>query len=154
MSKVADLMQEIKDREGVTTNYRLAKLTGIPENRLSDYAKGIRTPDEYAATRLALALGLEPIEVIAQIQAETEKNEQRREFWRNFLTRAACIAGLAVPLSFGFPCENARAELSAQTNNIQHKHTLCEALRKCWNACQRWLRRHADTPELGVAAVA
>lgn len=152
--KANELLEAIKAREGITTNYRLAKVLEIPENRINDYAHGRAHPDEYAAIRIALALDLDPITVIAELKAESEKNEKKREFWRNFLTRAACIAGLAVPLSFGFPCENARAELSAQTNSIQHKHTLCEALRKCWNACQRWYRRHVGTPGMGVAALA
>jgi len=90
VSQIIDLMDELKAAEGMTSDYQLSKETGIAQSRISDYRKGRLTPDEYACTRLALALGREPIEVIAMVQAEQAKTEEKREFWRNFLTRAAC----------------------------------------------------------------
>jgi len=152
VSQIIDLMDELKAAEGMTSDYQLSKETGIAQSRISDYRKGRLTPDEYACTRLALALGREPIEVIAMVQAEQAKTEEKREFWRNFLTRAACIAGLAVPLSFGLPCENARADLPAQTNNTRHKHTLYAPWVRWLRALKNAIRRHKPTPKIGACA--
>lgn len=153
MPKAADLIEAVKAKEGITTNYRLAQITGIPENRLSDYAKGKRMPDAYAATRLALALDREPIEVIAELEAESETNEKKREFWRNFLTRAACTIASAVALSFGFPSSSAANPLG-QANSHATEDQIMRTVRRWLNACARRTRRFFGTPISGVIATA
>lgn len=114
MNRTAELIQNAKDRYQVQTLYALAKLIGIPENRLHDYTKDRIKPDAYALTRLALALDLDPLTVIAEVSAENEKSEQKREFWRNFLTRAASAVGLLVALHCGFPSSSEAEETASQ----------------------------------------
>lgn len=103
MSKTIELLDAVKAREGITSNYALAKFLEINEARIGEYYRDIAKPDDYAITRIALALGLEPMHVLAEIRAESEKNEKKREFWRNFLMRAASVGGLAAGLMYGFP---------------------------------------------------
>jgi hypothetical protein len=43
--------------------------------RVSDYMNRKRTPDAYTCVRMALILGRDPAEVIAEVKADTEKNE-------------------------------------------------------------------------------
>lgn len=63
------------------------------------------------ATRIALELDLDPMTVIAELRADDEKNEKQREFWRNFLTRAASAVGLLVVLHCGSLSSNAAANM-------------------------------------------
>lgn len=79
MSKVLD---EAKEKLGVESDYGLAKKLGIPNPRISEYRSGKATPDAYACAKLADALGVDPLALLAQVEAATEKNEARRNYWR------------------------------------------------------------------------
>ncbi len=83
------LIDDAKSALGIETDYALAKILGLDNKRLYDYRKGHRQPDAYAATRLALAVGRDPLAVIAEIEAAVAKTEPRRSFWRDFLSSAA-----------------------------------------------------------------
>ena len=94
------LIDEAMAATGARTHYQLAKTLGLTTPRISDYAKGKRKPDEYACTKIAIALGKDPAEVIAEVNLEWEKDEKRREFWRNFISRAAKPGGYILALIF------------------------------------------------------
>ncbi|MHB0991635.1 MAG: hypothetical protein ACYC0M_10205 [Burkholderiales bacterium] len=98
--QVIDLLEKVKQKTGATTDYKLSKLLEISDARISDYRNGKRIPDAYACTRIALALEMEPMEIIAEIEAETEKNEQKRTFWRNFKLRSGKATVIILALSF------------------------------------------------------
>lgn len=84
MSKVLD---EAKEKLGVASDYGLAKKLGIPNPRISEYRSGKATPDAYSCARLADALGVDPLALLAQVEAATEKNEARRNYWRALCER-------------------------------------------------------------------
>lgn len=99
-------LDECKAKLGVKTNYALNKHLNIGENRLSDYYKGRVAPDEFACFKIAECLEIDPAIVIAEIKAESEKNPEKREYFRAF--RGACgkaAAGimLVVALSSFWP---------------------------------------------------
>lgn len=98
--QVIDLLEKVKAKTGATTDYKLSKVLEISDARISDYRSGKRIPDAYACTKIALALEMEPIEIIAEIEAETEKNEQKRNFWRNFKLRSGKATVIILALSF------------------------------------------------------
>lgn len=83
------LLDDAKQKLGIETDYQLWKKTGIPKSRLSDYRKGIRHLDTYACARLAEVLDLDPFELLAQVEAATEKNEERRTYWKRVAERIA-----------------------------------------------------------------
>ena len=85
MSKAKELLLECKIALGVKTDYKLAQALKINRGIVSDYLSGKRVPDVYACVRIALALKRDPAEIIAEIEAETEKNPERRAFWVDFL---------------------------------------------------------------------
>lgn len=86
MAKVID---EAKTKLGVESDYALAKETGILKQRISAYRNGSQTPDAYACARLAEILGIDPFELLAQVEAATEKNEARRTYWKQVTARIA-----------------------------------------------------------------
>lgn len=95
MAKVID---EAKAKLGVESDYALAKETGILKQRISAYRNGSQTPDAYACARLAEILGIDPFELLAQVEAATEKNEARRTYWRAVAAKMAAgtVAGFFV----------------------------------------------------------
>lgn len=95
MAKVID---EAKAKLGVESDYALAKETGILKQRISAYRNGSETPDAYACARLAEILGIDPFELLAQVEAATEKNEARRTYWRAVAAKMAAgtVAGFFV----------------------------------------------------------
>lgn len=88
MSKTKELLIECKKKICVDTDYKLAKALKIHSGRIADYINGKRIPDENACLRIAMLLERNPIEIIAIVQADTEKNIQRKAFWNEVLMRA------------------------------------------------------------------
>ena len=93
-----EYLNETKKKLGITSDYALAKALGITKQQVSNYQRLHVKPDEYACTRIAVALGADPAKVIAEIAVEWEKNEKKREFWLNFLSRAASQTVITVGL--------------------------------------------------------
>ena len=91
---IIELLDQTKERLQVKSDYALAKALQINQARLTDYRKGTRHPDPYALTKIALALDLDPLALIAEFEARTEKNATRKGFWENFLRRVS--SGLGV----------------------------------------------------------
>lgn len=94
MSKAKELLLECKIKLGIQTDYKLAQALEIHTGRVADYMNGKRAPDAYTCVRMALILGRDPAEVIAEVEADTEKNDKRRAFWADFLQRASKAAKL------------------------------------------------------------
>lgn len=88
MSKTIELLTACKKKIGVDTDYKLAKALKIHSGRIADYISGKRIPDENACLRIAMLLERNPIEIIAIVQADTEKNIQKKAFWNEILKRA------------------------------------------------------------------
>ncbi|MBS0356653.1 MAG: helix-turn-helix domain-containing protein [Proteobacteria bacterium] len=86
MSKVID---EAKKALDVESDYALAKKLDIPNPRISEYRSGKARPDAYACARLAEVLGMDPFELLAQVEAATEKNEGRRAYWTKVAAKMA-----------------------------------------------------------------
>ena len=96
---IIELLDEAKTKTGAKTDYKLAQVLDIPNERISDYRAGRRYPDDYACMRLAMALGQDPLEILAQIRAESEKNDKRKAFWRSFPTSwRRGLLGLLLPV--------------------------------------------------------
>lgn len=87
MSKSIELLQECMIKHGFKTQYQLAKAMDMHRGTLNAYFKEKQVPDEYACIKIALLLQRDPTEIIAIVQADTEKNEKRAGFWRDFLAR-------------------------------------------------------------------
>lgn len=94
MNTITELLDRTKERLNAKSDYALAKSLEINQARITDYRKGTRHPDPYALTKIALALDLDPIALIAEFEARTEKNATRRGFWQNFARRAGSGIGV------------------------------------------------------------
>ena len=95
-----ELLDKVKEKTGATSDYKLAQVLDIPTQRIADYRSGKRAPDVYACTKIAIAMGVPPIEIIAEVEAESAQTEAKRTFWRNFRQHAGKAAVIALALSF------------------------------------------------------
>ena len=84
-----ELLDAAKTKLGAKSYYEFSKKTGIAENRISEYRKGTRKPDEYTCFKIAEILGRSPSSVIAEILAEKEKDEDKRLYFKRFFQIAA-----------------------------------------------------------------
>lgn len=97
--KPSEYLDKCKITLKITSDYGIAKALKISTQRIADFYKGKRWPDAYACAQIALALKLDPLEVLADIESQSAKTEERREFWRGFIGRtkkAAAVLLLAL----------------------------------------------------------
>lgn len=107
--KINELLDEVKNANGLFSDGELARKLDVDKRRISDYRKGERFPDEYTCLKIAESLGQPLDAIIARVKAATEKDEKRREAWENYMKRlgglAASFFGVVFFLQFAF--ENA-----------------------------------------------
>jgi len=97
--KPSEYLDKCKITLQIKSDYGLAKALKLHDARISDYYKSKAWPDAYACAQIALALKIDPLEVLADIEAQSAKTEERREFWRGFIGRtkkAAAVLLLAL----------------------------------------------------------
>lgn len=128
--QVIDLIEKVKTKAELKSDYALAKTLNLTTARVSEWRTGKRTPDNYSLTRMALILGIEPIEIIAEIEAETEKNEQKRTFWRNFRSRSGKATVIVLALSFTAFWSNVPLIGNATASNKFTDYPIMRSLRR------------------------
>jgi plasmid maintenance system antidote protein VapI len=82
----------VKRRLGIESDYALAKALGLQSSAVSKIQAGKHTMGEETALKVAEILNVHPALVLADLQAEREKNPQIQAIWR----------GLAEKISMGF----------------------------------------------------
>ncbi len=92
MNKSAELMDALKAKIGVSSDYALAKKLGVNQARISAYRHGKEKPDFYICVKAGIFLNLDPARIAAEIELEKEKNEEKRGFWRDFLSHSTPVA--------------------------------------------------------------
>ncbi len=85
--RTKELLLQCQVKLQAQTEYKLAKALGLPTQRIYDYMAGKRTPNAYAAIKIAECLGLDPLELIAEFEEAGAKNETERSFWAGFRLR-------------------------------------------------------------------
>lgn len=94
MNKSAELMDALKAKMGITSDYALAKKLGLRTARISAYRHGKEKPDFYICVKAGIFLNLDPVKIAAEIELEKEKNEERRGFWRDFLSQSTPVMSI------------------------------------------------------------
>lgn len=95
----AQYLDACKDVLGLSSDYALAQRLDLPKQYVSRWRNGDQHPDAFACTKIAITLNLDPATVIADVQAQAEKNPKRAEFWRSFLARARAAAVVLITLA-------------------------------------------------------
>lgn len=119
MKSTRDYINEAKQELGLKSDYKMAKWLDVSTAALTRYQSGKRTIDDYAAVRIAEALKISPIEIIAAANFEREKEGKRKEFWRD-LNRAAAggFVGLSLLLTSVYSAPTRAAEQLQTINAV------------------------------------
>lgn len=92
MKTTIEYLDEAKNKLKLDSDYSMAKFLGVGRSAISGYRTASRIIDDYAAAKIANALGINPMIVIAAANAEREKTEERKDYWRNFYERLGGVA--------------------------------------------------------------
>jgi hypothetical protein len=79
----------VKDQKGLPSDYALGIEIGVSPKALPAIRRGERAMPIHASFRIAEILNLNPARVIADLEEQREKDEDRRAFFQSFLQRAA-----------------------------------------------------------------
>lgn len=94
-----EYLDRAKEKMGLKSDYALAKRFEVSNGHMPEYRSGKRALSPYLCAKLAITLELDPAEVIADIEAQREKNPKRAEFWRSFRSHARCLVLAACMLA-------------------------------------------------------
>lgn len=95
MENTKKLLDDVKNKNGLTSDNALAALLGVRRQRVSDYYKGARSPDNTVCKRIADTLNQPLNTIIALIEIDAAKNENDKKEWISYLKR---IGGLAASI--------------------------------------------------------
>jgi hypothetical protein len=105
MKTTIEYLNEAKEALGIESDYGMAKWLKVSTAAMAQYRGGKRTIDDYTAAKLAEALRLNPLEVIAAANMEREKVSERKDFWRKLaqggMAAAIFLAAISVTYSGG-----------------------------------------------------
>lgn len=103
MNTTQQLFEEVRTKLGGVSTYKVAQVLDIPRNIAHYYELGERSADAYACAKIAEILDRDPLEVIAQVEAEAARTEKKRAFWQSFfsgLKRTAHVFALCGMFAF------------------------------------------------------
>lgn len=89
----ADLLDQVKARHGLPSDYALAKFMQWTTQRVSMYRHGARALGEGPALQVAAALDVEPGYVLAIVAAERAESDEGRRAWERAAARLSIAAG-------------------------------------------------------------
>jgi hypothetical protein len=128
MNSTKALLDAVKSRYKLTSDYQLAAKLGMTRQAVSLYRSEARYLDDFTALKVAELLELPEIKVIAIANAERAKRPLEKARWKE-LAKASMLATALIGAGFlGAP-----GEVRAGTLNLP-SYTLCESERR---------RRHA-----------
>lgn len=80
--KTTDYMHNAMKAANAKNKAELAAKIGVNRSAITMYESGERIMDDYTASRVADLLGIDPMALIAQANAEREKDESKRKYWQ------------------------------------------------------------------------
>jgi transcriptional regulator with XRE-family HTH domain len=105
MKSTDQYLNEVRDKLDLASDYALAKALGVTRSGISSYRTGRTVPDDLVCARIAQALGVEPMEVIAATNYQRAKNDESRNLWEGIWGKAVgaialnlivCAVGVSV----------------------------------------------------------
>lgn len=151
MTQTQQLIEQVRAKMEGATDYKISQALDLPTQRLCDFVKGRREADSYTCARIAEILERDPLEIIAQVEAEAARTEKKRQYWRSFFSgmkRKAHVVALSVTCGFlgsGWPDGNAEASLVSTSHNGRFRSRIAATgrnIRAWWTTkfgpCSGW----------------
>jgi hypothetical protein len=99
MKASIEYLDEAKAKVGIESDYGFAKHVGITRGAMSNYRNKVSVMDDYTATKIAEALEINPMVVIAAANAEREKDGEKKDYWQKYWSR---LGGMAAAILIAF----------------------------------------------------
>ena len=80
--KANEWLKKAKEKLNIKSDYELAKVIGVKPTAISNIKIRNSGMDNYTACRIADILEIKEIKIIADIELEKEKKEEKKEYWR------------------------------------------------------------------------
>lgn len=135
--KTIDYLDLTKKKLNIKSDYELSKLLSLTSAGLSQYRTGKRVMDDYTAAKIAEVLEIPAIQVIADANAEREKDEKKRNYWKELARQSHAVALVMSLFLGGFM-------VSDSIDAKSPEYTLCAML---WIFCMVflvWRHLHAQ----------
>lgn len=94
--KPTEYLDAVKAQLNIQSDYELAKRLNVGNGRVVQMRKGERPVPVDVAFKIAITLEMDPATVVADLEAQREKNPQRAEFWRGFISHAQKAAAVVL----------------------------------------------------------
>lgn len=126
MSQTQQLIEQVRQKLDGATDYKIAKALDLPTGIMHYYVTGEREADTYACARIAEILDVDPLEVIAQVEAEAARTEKKRAYWRSLFSglkrhaHAVALCVIAGGLTLGPPGGHAEAGPLVGSHNVYY----------------------------------
>ena len=99
MRTIDEVLDAVKARHGLTSDYKLAMFLGLGDANIRNYRHGRSLPDEVHCQKLAEALGEPPFVLVAEIQAQRARSTDARRLWEMMATQLRhAVAAVLVAL--------------------------------------------------------
>lgn len=138
---VATLLDLARERAGIPSDYRLAKMLGVATQRISNWRHDLAWPTLPQAFQLAEWAQLNPAQVIAEIErdrAERQGKADTARTWREWAEKLGGIAAAVIvsvtALAGGTGANPASARVSGEhggsSPSVDTRYTLCSKRRR------------------------
>lgn len=98
MNTTNEFLDAVKAKHGLASDYALSKELGVKPSCISNYRSNRSYLDDLMAVKVAEALEIDPLYVIASANAERSKKDSERKVWTDILER---LGGLAASVVIG-----------------------------------------------------
>lgn len=87
MVSIAKFLDTAKQKAGIESDYRLAKILGITHGAMTNYRTNRNLPDERTIEKLCIYTGDDPDVISAQLQSMRARTEEGRKLWERVARR-------------------------------------------------------------------
>lgn len=140
------LLDAVRARHGLTSDYQLCKLLDVPQNRVSNYRHGRAGMDDEMGLRIAALLGRPAGAVLAELAADRAKVPAVAKAWKEAarrLAQTAAVASMALGmcLLLGDPVSRAYAASGAPAGAALHNHARAASDLHIMRSVRAWIAR-------------
>ena len=97
MQSIDQLLDSVKTKHGLTSDYKLAQHLGLTMGAIAHYRHGRSLPDDRACQKIGDALGIDGDVLAAQMLARRAKDDDSRAMWNRIANRlSGAVAGVSM----------------------------------------------------------
>jgi len=144
--KSVKYLEQLRETRGLKTDGEVATLLGLTRGAVSHYTTGRRVMDDEACLAVALALNINPMEIIGAACIDRAEKTGQKSLWEVFMSRGAAVAAsvlMATSVNLFLTPDSANAAtMRVAKGSESSQYRLCEV----W--CRIRAEQYLLSPEL------